>query len=195
VGVAPVRQGSQRRSSAARASAVASSLHRHASIAVPSTTAATPLASSSREESFLVCRMATCLCALPLDHVVETLRPLPIEMLAGAPPFVLGVSVVRGEPLPVVDLAQLLDGVAAPIARLVTLATGRGRVALAVGDVLGLRTLGAEQRRELPDLLREGCAGVAALGALDSELLLVLRGARLVPDSVWSAVAEERASP
>jgi purine-binding chemotaxis protein CheW len=36
------------------------------------------------------------LCALRLESVRETTRPLPIEPIAGTPPFVLGISVMRG---------------------------------------------------------------------------------------------------
>ena len=43
-------------------------------------------------------------CAIPLDYVAETMRPLPIEPVAGTPGFVRGVSVIRGAPTPVVDL-------------------------------------------------------------------------------------------
>lgn len=56
----------------------------------------------------LICRVRTWLCALPLAHVVETLRPLPVRGLAGAPSFVLGLALLRGQAVPVVDAAQLL---------------------------------------------------------------------------------------
>ncbi len=48
-------------------------------------------------------------CAFPLHHVAETMRPLPIEPVAGTPSFVRGVSVIRGMPTPVVDLKALLE--------------------------------------------------------------------------------------
>jgi chemotaxis signal transduction protein len=48
-------------------------------------------------------------CAFPLHHVAETMRPLPIESVAGTPSFVRGVSVIRGVPTPVVDLKALLE--------------------------------------------------------------------------------------
>jgi chemotaxis signal transduction protein len=48
-------------------------------------------------------------CAFPLHLVAETLRPLPIEPVAGTPSFVRGMSVIRGKPTPVVDLKALLD--------------------------------------------------------------------------------------
>src|SRR5688572_15607941 len=57
---------------------------------------------------WLICRVSTRVCALPLDAVVETMRPLVVEPVAGAPGFVSGLSIVRGEPIPVVDAARLL---------------------------------------------------------------------------------------
>jgi purine-binding chemotaxis protein CheW len=40
----------------------------------------------------LVCRVATRICALPVGVVIETLRPLPLEPIAGAPAFVTGLE-------------------------------------------------------------------------------------------------------
>ena len=59
---------------------------------------------ASGEQSVLV-QAGLHLCALPLGAVIETLRPLPLRPLAGAPAGVLGVAVVRGSPVPVIDLA------------------------------------------------------------------------------------------
>jgi purine-binding chemotaxis protein CheW len=142
--------------------------------------------------SSLVFRAGGRLCVLPLEHVVETMRPLPTSAVTGGPPFVVGVAVVRGVALPVVDVARVLDASAdargsAPPAeagrRFVTVRVADRAVALVVDAVVGVRTLPEGARRELPPLLR--CAAsdaVAAIGTLDSELLVVLRAARLVPD-------------
>ena len=51
----------------------------------------------------------TRVCAFPLHYVAETMRPLPIQPVAGTPDCVRGVSVIRGTPTPVVDLKALLD--------------------------------------------------------------------------------------
>jgi purine-binding chemotaxis protein CheW len=135
----------------------------------------------------------TRLCALPLERVIETLRPLPIEPLSGAPPFVCGVSIVRGEPLPVVDAGLLLGGGQARATRLVTLRLGARAVALAVDSVIGVRAFERSALRELPPLLREAAADtVAALGSLDRELLLLLESGRLVPEAVFAAVEQRR---
>jgi purine-binding chemotaxis protein CheW len=128
--------------------------------------------------------------ALPLAHVVETLRPLPVEPLAGAPAFVRGLCVIRGVPRPVVDATGLLGAHAPgdppaepPTARFVTVRAGAHQVALAVDAVLGVRTVPPESLHTLPPLLQEaGAEAVAAIGRLDNELLLVLRSSRLLPE-------------
>lgn len=143
----------------------------------------------------LLVRSGSRLCAIPLHHVVETLRPLPVESLAGAPPFLRGLAVIRGEAVPVVDLGFLLGaGQAAETGRFVTLTVGDRRIALAVEAVLGLRELDASDLSETPPLLQELDPDlVEAVGALDGQLLLVLRGARLVPEKVWELVLPGRA--
>ncbi|HZE91839.1 MAG TPA: chemotaxis protein CheW, partial [Rhizobacter sp.] len=68
----------------------------------------------------VICRVQGRLCALPLSHVVETMRPLPTETIAGAPDFVCGLAVIRGAPVPVVDLARLLGATDTQARRFVT---------------------------------------------------------------------------
>jgi hypothetical protein len=46
--------------------------------------------------SVFVVRVGARVCALPLHHVVETMRPLPIDPVVGTPAFISGVSVIRG---------------------------------------------------------------------------------------------------
>lgn len=120
-------------------------------------------------------------CALPVAHVIETMRPLPIEPIAAAPAFVLGVAVVRGGPVPVVDLAALqgLDGVA--IERFVTVDAGGRTVALAVTGVVGVRPLDDVALHDPPPLLAEATPAIEALGTLDGALLALLRTARVIP--------------
>src|SRR3954465_12779131 len=82
----------------------------------------------------LVFRAGTMLCALRLDDVIETMRPLGIRPLAGTPPFVRGISIMRGVPAPVVDVARLVGGEQAEIVRFVAVRTERGPVAFATGE-------------------------------------------------------------
>ena len=134
---------------------------------------------------WLVCRVQARLCALPLDRVVETMRLLPIEPIAGSPGFARGLSVIRGSPLPVIDTAQLLGHPTEVAERFVVVHVDGRHVALAVGGVLGIRTVPRGSLHALPPLLcGTDAQAVAAVGLLDAELLLVLRSARLLPDDL-----------
>jgi purine-binding chemotaxis protein CheW len=82
----------------------------------------------------LVVRVQTRACAVSLTHVIEIMRPLPIEAIAGMPPFVLGVSIIRGTPTPVVDLGLILGAPGSGAERFVTLRLGQRQVALSVGS-------------------------------------------------------------
>jgi purine-binding chemotaxis protein CheW len=129
--------------------------------------------------------------ALPLDHVLETMRPLPIEPVANSAPYVLGVSVIRGMPVPVVDLGALLTTAKTPShaahARLVMVRAGSRHVALAVESVIGVRRLEPRSLHEMPPLLRASSpASISGFGVPDRELLAVLDGGCLVPDEVWA---------
>lgn len=140
----------------------------------------------------LLCRARTRSCALPLSRLVETMRPLPIVSVTGAPSLVCGVSLIRGEPTAVVDVGALL-GAPEPssFARFVTVRAAGRWVALAFEAVLSVQEIPAESMATLPPLLRGATeAAVSAVAALDAELLFVLDGARAVPDTVWPLLDE-----
>jgi purine-binding chemotaxis protein CheW len=134
-------------------------------------------------EVWLMCRAGSFLCALPLGYVVEIMRILPIEPIAGAPLYVRGLSIIRGTPTPVVDTALMCCGRTAPSSRLVTVTAGTRLIALAVDTVLGVRSIKNDE--PLPPLLREAANDlISALGCLDAELLLFLGAARIVPEDL-----------
>lgn len=115
------------------------------------------------------------------------MRPLPTEPLAGQPPFVRGVSIIRGRPTPVVDIESLISSSgSSECTRFVTLRTGGHRVALAVASVAGLKRLKAGDHEQLPPLLRSvGDSVISMLGTLDADLLAVLDASRVLPDEAW----------
>jgi purine-binding chemotaxis protein CheW len=142
----------------------------------------------------LVCTVGSQRCAIPLRSVAETMRPLPVDRIRGAPPFVIGLSMIRGAPVPVLDAGLLVFGVdcAADAGRFVTLDLNGRQVGLAVTSVVGIRLLPA-QASSLPPLLGgEAASRIEAVARLDSELHVVLNEAHLLPESVW---AELEASP
>lgn len=140
-----------------------------------------------------MCRVGDRLCALPLAEVVETMRPLPVEAVAGAPGYVPGVAIIRGHALPVIDLGALLGAGGARTGRFVTLRVADRQVALAVDDVVGVRVLPSAVMAALPPLLRSADPdAVSSMSALDSELLVRLDGARVVPAAMWDEIDARR---
>jgi purine-binding chemotaxis protein CheW len=141
----------------------------------------------------IVARAASRLCAIPLEHAVEIMRVLPIEPVADAPPFVTGLAIIRGAPVPVVDLAALLGG-AGEATRLILLRVGDRRVAVAVAAVIGVQRLDHQLLAETPPLLQVARADlIESVGVLDAQLLVVLRASRLVPEDAWHKLELGRA--
>jgi purine-binding chemotaxis protein CheW len=141
----------------------------------------------------LLVRAASWLCALPITGVVETMRALPVRPIAGAPPFVRGVSVIRGALLPVVHLGALLGG---PLpgsgGRFVTVRTGARQVALHVDAVIGAKHIEAAALSMTPPLLSEALPSLAEkIGALDGQMVAWLRLAHILPDDVWGRMLGE----
>lgn len=141
----------------------------------------------------LVIRTGTHICALSLSDVVETMRPRPVESLAGAPEVVRGLAIIRGAPVPVIDLATLLGaGERSVPTRFVTLRTGERNVALSVDAVLGIRNIPPALQNGMPPLLHDARPDIVqAVTALDEKLLLVLKAASLLPEDVWNLLARQ----
>jgi purine-binding chemotaxis protein CheW len=151
---------------------------------------------ATRSAVCLLSRVGSRTCAVPAELVVETMRPLPVEPLSGMPSFVLGLSVVRGSPVPVIDAARMLGatGATSP-GRFVSMRIGARVAVLAVDAVIGVRDVARGALESLPPLIGEASADVVeAIGSLDSGLLVVLRSGRIVPPGAWPAPPAERPS-
>jgi len=146
-------------------------------------------ATANAQSRVLICRAGERLFGVPLHHVLEIMRPLPIEPLADAPPFVCGLSIIRGSPVPVVDAAAVLGGGRLSThGRFVALRVGERCVALAVDEVSDVRPIPAETLQGLPPLLKDASRElVSRIGTLDGELLIVLEAARILPAAVSPA--------
>jgi purine-binding chemotaxis protein CheW len=118
------------------------------------------------------------------------MRPQPVTTLSATPGFILGLSMVRGVGVPVVDLATLLGSAAEP-RRFITIRTGSGIAALATGDVVGVRTLDDAWIAQTSPLLGEVAQDVVtAVAAADERLVLVLQTSRIVPAPVWTLLEQ-----
>ena len=115
---------------------------------------------ADENDRFLLCCIGSRSGALAPRDVRETMRPLPVEPLAGAPPLVRGLATIRGYPTPVVDVGRLLDSsesscaptLSPSLARFVSLELGERTAALAADAVLGVRSaaLRVKSRARLP---------------------------------------------
>jgi len=59
-----------------------------------------------------------------------------------------------------------------------------------------VRTIPSASVNDLPPLVRDASIeAIATIGTLDAELLVVLGDGRLLPESLWDAIAIEEPSP
>jgi len=136
----------------------------------------------------LVFRAGPLLCALRLDEVIETMRPLATQPIAGTPAFVTGICIMRGLPTPVIDVARLLGDATAEVSRFISVRTERGPVAFTAGAIHGVRTVSAQSTQFSPALLGDGPGRlIAAVGTIDAAPVLLLQTMRLVPGEAWDA--------
>lgn len=144
----------------------------------------------SSQPAQLLVRCGVWLCGLPLSEVIETMRPLPLQPITGVPPFVRGLSVIRGELVPVVTLAALLGDVqAARNGRLVLVRAEGRRLALHVDEVLRVVPRALPQGVTVAPLLRKALPqAVAELASLDGAALALLASVQLLPDEVWAVL-------
>lgn len=120
------------------------------------------------------------------------MRPLEVVPLVGSPPYVLGVSVIRGESTPVVDLGALLGASEAPsFTRFITVRARGRQVALGLEEVLRVRAIPEGSVAALPPLLQGASASVVAgLATLDADLLFLLEAGLAVPADFWPMLDE-----
>ncbi len=107
---------------------------------------------------------------LPMDQVQEVMGLRPLTRVFHAPALLAGVTSLRGEVLPVIDLALLLGveagGSAASDARIVVVreTAGKRRAGLRVDELAGMRELPEDGLAPVPsttgDRVRRVLAGV-----------------------------------
>ena len=123
--------------------------------------------------------------ALPFDSIVEADRVPPITFVPGLPPFVRGVSNVRSEIVPMIDLARLLElphaGRPSHQRMLLAKTSGLDRPAGFVFDTLGgLVTLDEAQIEPPPRIADD--AAIAMLSGVARAV--IQRGGRVSPGLV-----------
>ena len=79
--------------------------------------------------------------AVPVEHVLEVMPAVGVTPVPGAPPEVLGVCNVRGQIIPVLQLATALRLSESVAARIVIVEHDARRAGLAVDDVIDVAPL------------------------------------------------------
>lgn len=128
--------------------------------------------------------------ALAVEHISETMRPLPVEARPGMASCMLGYSIIRGAVVQVIDVAALLGVQGRGVAtRFITLRAADYRVALSVDAVIGVREIVITMQRNLQPLLTScGVNLRAAIQLLDIRLIPVFESARFVPESEYASL-------
>jgi purine-binding chemotaxis protein CheW len=112
--------------------------------------------------------------ALPVEHVLEVVELGELVAVPGAPAPVLGIRNLRGQILPVVDLAAFF-GIesAAPRERVIVADDGQRRIGLAVDEVMDVSDIPEPAEETESEFLR-GAALVndALVGVVDVPRLL-----------------------
>jgi purine-binding chemotaxis protein CheW len=140
---------------------------------------------------WLLCEAGSHRFALPVTNVIETMRILPLETIASAPAIVLGLSIIRGDTVPVIDTARLFGGEFVRYERLVSARTSSRTVAFAASAVIAVQSIADTKCHELPPLLQDADA-IAAIARLDGEFAFLLQTARVVPDDLSIADGDQQ---
>jgi len=157
-----------------------------------------PIGDARDELVVLVVEVEGRLSAIAAEHVEEMMRPLPVEPLPEAPPYVRGISLIRGRATPVLSLSRLIATPHETVyeSRFLLLRSEAKPVALAVERVVGLRKLARSELSPLPPLWetpRE--EWIRALGALEGRVLMLLESARVLAAASPLAAATDRGAP
>lgn len=135
---------------------------------------------SSHDDSFLILRAGALRCALPVSAVREVMRPLPIEAAYGLLPGVLGATIVRGKPVPVVSLDRLLHQPEEAPTRFVVVRTPGRDCVLACTAVESIMRLDGREWQKLPNLL-QSLRAAGQIAAADGDLVVTLEMGRVLP--------------
>ena len=141
---------------------------------------------------WLRCRAGNHHFALPMGDIIETMRMLPIETIAGAPAIVRGLCIVRGVPIAVVDTALFFGERSTEYERIVTARVADRTIGFAVDAVIDVRSISAAAVESLPPLFGE-VEAISAMAMLDDDLVFFLHAARAVPDDFFASLDDREA--
>jgi purine-binding chemotaxis protein CheW len=133
-------------------------------------------------ENVLVLKDGNIFLCIPARHTIEIMRPLPIRQLLNPPHCILGISIIRGKPTPVLDIFKLLNTESGnKPTRFVLIKSGEKELALAVAQVLYTTSIPLTVLNELPSVFREGNdTMIKSLAVADEQLGAMLDASKLM---------------
>ncbi|RKH44563.1 chemotaxis protein CheW [Corallococcus sp. AB049A] len=119
--------------------------------------------------------------ALESRFILEVLRAPELTLLPGAPPLLRGLTLLRGEVLPVVELAPLFGRPAAQdVGPVLVVGTARAELGLRTDEVMEVAVLTGTELLPAPPSLEE--AAGALVSGVSPDGTLVLEGEALLAD-------------
>jgi len=135
------------------------------------------------DRRFLLVRTGALKCALPASDVVRVVRGLISHPVPGSEPRLLGLSQYGGEPLPVLDLHAVVEGIPSGTRHRSTVILGRGQrrdrplLGLAVDEVLQVVSLASES-------VASDESGIVAERTIEDDEVKILDTRRLLAEGM-----------
>lgn len=148
------------------------------------------MSNAARERQIVVFRVSDDRYALPTATAREVIYYTQPRRLPGASPWIQGVINLRGEIIPVCDLAGALGlGGGDAHGQIVICDAASGSVGLVVDEVLAVTTIDLDEVSQPASLAHEGMEGVIEL---DGRLVMLLALEAVVAGLALDAAIEER---
>lgn len=115
--------------------------------------------------------------ALPVKDVREVLKMRTLTLVPNAPPYILGVTSLRGMVLPVIDLCTrigLLPGVRDEKSRIIVVNSEDEDVGLIVDRVTGVLKIMPDATKPTPENIGQGAAFLSGIVRKDDVLYILL---------------------
>jgi purine-binding chemotaxis protein CheW len=141
-------------------------------------------------------RVAEAPMAVPVAQVEYVERLGPLTQVPGAPPFLRGVTSLRGQVVPIVDLAERLGLGSRPLgpkARVLVVRVDDQVVGMAVDDVLRVLYLSEDAVQPPPPVVaRVSARFLAGVAYIQGDVVLVLNLQRVLTPEEAETVREAR---
>ena len=114
---------------------------------------------------------------LPVDDVREVLKSRELTVVPNSPPYILGLTSIRGTVLPVIDLGKRLGlppAVRGEKTRIIIISPDDEDAGIMVDRVTGVMRLSPESIRPAPETIEQGAEFLKGIARKDDRLYILL---------------------